>query len=125
MTDTDRANRATQPKLKGDRKSLGRRLREAREYLDLSQDEVAQILDVPRTAISLIEAGRRRVDVIELQKLAEIYQCSVGYITGEDNAASQAAKSVAHLARAAQKLTDRDRDELIRFAEFLQAKNRP
>ena len=37
---------------KVDRQRLGARLREAREYLGLSQDEVAKYLSIPRTALS-------------------------------------------------------------------------
>lgn len=107
-----------------DRRALATRLKEAREYLELSQDEVAQVLNVQRSAISLIEAGQRKVDAIELQKLAELYQRPIGYFTGEEGAPAPIPESVQHLARAAAKLTDRDREELTRFAEFLQARGR-
>lgn len=33
-------------------------------------------------------------------------------------------ETVQHLARAAAKLTDRDREELLRFAQFLQVRGR-
>ena len=124
MTDTKRAGRAVPPTKKVDRKLLGSRLKEAREYLELSQDEVARILDVPRTAISLMEAGQRRVDVMELKKLAEIYQRPISHFTGEDHATLPVPDSVEHLARAAEKLSDRDREELLRFAEFLHVRGR-
>ena len=45
-----------------DRQKLGARLREAREYLGLSQDDVAKYLNIPRTALSHIESGQRGVD---------------------------------------------------------------
>ncbi len=53
-----------------DRQLLGSRLKEAREYLGLSQDEVARIVHIPRPAISLMEAGQRKVEAIELKRLA-------------------------------------------------------
>lgn len=105
-----------------ERQMLGTRLKDAREYLDLSQDEVARILGVPRSAISLMEAGQRKVDALELKKLAELYQRPLGYFTGEVGEEPKALKTVQHLARAASKLSDRDREELLRFAQFLQAK---
>lgn len=123
MTDTSSVGRAA-PKKKIDQKRLGNRLKEAREYLELSQDEVARILNVPRSAISLIEAGQRRVDAIELKKLSEIYQRSIGHFSGEEGIATPIPKTVEHLARTAAKLSDRDREELLRFAEFLQAQKR-
>ncbi len=89
------------------------------------QDEVAGALSVPRSAISLIETGQRRVEALELQRLAEIYQRPIGYFTGEDPEPAALPETVQHLARTAAKLTDRDREELQRFAEFLQLRGRP
>ena len=52
-----------------DRQRLGIRLREARNYLGFKQEEVASALGIPRTALSDIESGQRKVDAIELQRL--------------------------------------------------------
>jgi transcriptional regulator with XRE-family HTH domain len=105
-----------------DRKSLGVRLREAREYLGLSQDEVAKAVDLPRSAVSLIENGQRKIDALELKKFAELYQRPVGEFTGDVEATAPLQASVQYLARAAAKLTEADQAELIRFAEFLSTK---
>src|SRR3954464_8796684 len=83
-----------------DRQLLGSRLREAREYLELSQDEVAKALHLSRSAMSLIEAGQRKVEAIELKKLAEIYQRPIGYFTGEAASETPMPETVQHLARA-------------------------
>jgi transcriptional regulator with XRE-family HTH domain len=104
-----------------DRATLANRLKEAREYLDLSQEEVAKILKIPRSAISLIEKGERKVDALELKSFARVYQRSVDYFTGT-NGLETMPEEVAHLARAASKLTEKDIVELTRFAEFLQSK---
>jgi transcriptional regulator with XRE-family HTH domain len=125
MTEARRIRRAApSPPKEIDRQLLGTRLKEAREYLELSQDEVAKALNLPRTAISMVESGQRKVDAIELKKLAEIYQQPISYFTGEETTSAPVPKNVQHLARTAAKLTDRDRDELLRFAEFLQVKGR-
>ena len=106
-----------------DRKSLGARLREAREYLGLSQDEVAKDVGVARSAISLIENGQRKVDALELKKLAELYQRPAADFTGDNDVIDALMpETVQHLARAAAKLTEEDRAELLRFAEFLSSK---
>jgi transcriptional regulator with XRE-family HTH domain len=122
MTELSSVTQAGQPK-DVDRQVLGSRLKEAREYLNLSQDEVAKILKVPRSAVSLIEAGQRKVDAIELQKLAETYQRPIRFFIDEATP-TPIPEVVQHLARAASKLTDQDREELLRFAEFLQARSR-
>lgn len=106
-----------------DRKSLGARLREAREYLGLSQDEVAKAVDLPRSAVSLIESGQRKVDALELKRFGEVYQRPVGEFTGDVEATTPAQASVRYLARAAAKLTAADQAELVRFAEFLSTKS--
>ncbi|WP_437661310.1 helix-turn-helix domain-containing protein [Sorangium sp. So ce1182] len=109
-----------------DRKKLGQRLREAREYLGLSQEDVAKALNLTRSAISLIESGQRRLDALELKRFAEVYQRPVSELAGDVEISAYAPTPVlAHLARAAQKLTDADRAELLRFAEFLATKSSP
>lgn len=105
-----------------DRKSLGARLREAREYLGLSQDEVAKVVGLARPAVSLIESGQRKVDALELKKLAELYQRPVADFTGEVEVEAPVRETVQYLARAAAKLTVADQAELVRFAEFLSSK---
>lgn len=104
-----------------DRKTLGERLREAREYLGFSQDQVATFLGVSRSALSLMESGQRKVDALELKKLAGLYKRSGGYFTGEEEDASVGA-DVKHLARKVSDLSSEDREELARFADFLRAR---
>ncbi|MBV9747326.1 MAG: helix-turn-helix domain-containing protein [Acetobacteraceae bacterium] len=106
-----------------DRIRLGERLREAREYVGLTQDEVAKHLGIPRSALSNIEAGQRKVEVLELRTLAKLYQRPTIWFTGEEATELPALpKEIAHLARAAASLSSQDREQLARFADFLRAK---
>jgi transcriptional regulator with XRE-family HTH domain len=105
------------------RVQLGELLRQAREYVELSQDEVGKKLDLPRTAISLIESGQRRVDALELKRFAELYQRPVSYFTGEHAVSAALPQDVEHLARQASSLSETDRAELARFAEFLSSRS--
>lgn len=98
---------------------LGSKLKEAREYIGFKQEQVAKHLGIPRTGVSEIEKGKRNVSALELKKLAHLYQCSVQYFTGDEPAVPA---DVAFLARTASALSNTDRQELQRFAEFLQAK---
>lgn len=104
------------------RQKMGERLREARRYLGLKQDEVATYLKIQRSALSEIEAGNRRVEALELNRLAKLYRQPVTYFMGEDDAAAGLPVDVAHLARQAADLSRKDRDELGRFAEYLRAR---
>ena len=108
-------------KRNADRVALGARLKETREYLGFSQEQVAKYLGVPRSAISFIEAGTRRVDALELARIAKLYQRSVGELTGEDQPNEQP-ESIKLVARAAAELSPEDQTEVLRFAKFLQAR---
>src|SRR4051794_32473513 len=105
------------------RRLLGERLREARKYLGLKQEDVAAYLKIQRTALGDIESGQRRVEAIELTRLAKLYKQPVSYFTGEDAAAAALPANVAHLARQAAELSDQDRAELGRFVEYLRARS--
>ena len=107
-----------------DRQKLGARLRETRAYLGLSQDEVARYLGIPRTALSQIERGHRRVDVLELKKVAQLYKRPLAHFMGEphDHEIWSESEEVKYLARATAKLSESDRKELNRFADYLQAR---
>ena len=100
---------------------LGRRLKEEREYRGFSQEEIASHLGVPRSAISLIESGSRRVSAEELSRLAKLYQTTMESLAGHDQEAFQP-ESVRLLARAATELSATDRDEVLRFAQFLRSR---
>ena len=106
-----------------ERRRLGDRLREARKYLGLKQEEVAAYLKIPRTALTDIENGQRRVEAIELTRLARLYRQSVAYFTGEDEASASLPAAVAHLARRVAALSTEDRAELSRFAEYLRSRS--
>lgn len=105
------------------RRKLGERLREARKYLGLKQEEVASYLKIGRTALGDIESGQRRVEVIELTRLARLYRQSVGYFTGEDESSANLPVDVAHLARRVADLSEEDRGELARFADYLRSRS--
>jgi transcriptional regulator with XRE-family HTH domain len=101
-----------------ERADLALRLKEAREYLGLSQQEVAKALEIPRSAISLMESGQRRVDSVELRALARLYQRPMAFFNGEETESNTTA-DVTMLAKQVAKLSEQDRNELLRFSEFL------
>lgn len=55
------------------------RLKKARREAGLKQEEVSSKLGKPQSYISKIERGERRLDVVELKKIADIYKKSLDY----------------------------------------------
>lgn len=55
------------------------RLRRAREEAGLTQVQVAKKLKRPQSHISNVESGQQRVDVVELQNFAKIYNKNLDY----------------------------------------------
>lgn len=55
------------------------RLRKARKEAGLTQVQVAKKLKRPQSHISNVESGQQRVDVIELQTFAKIYNKDINY----------------------------------------------
>ncbi|MEW6455328.1 MAG: type II toxin-antitoxin system antitoxin SocA domain-containing protein [Acidobacteriota bacterium] len=56
---------------------LGKRIKELRERLEISQQKLAELLSVSRPSISQIENGERKVSTDELIKLSEIFNITV------------------------------------------------
>ncbi|RMC62452.1 helix-turn-helix domain-containing protein [Sinorhizobium meliloti] len=101
---------------------LGKRLKEAREYVGITQEEAAAHLNVRRSAISEMEAGKRGVGALEMKSLASLYQRPTSWFTGEVE--QEVPEDVAFLARTVSDLSENDRGELASFAEFLRSRSK-
>lgn len=64
--------------------TLGRRLREARENRNLTQEQAAQSIGVSRTALVHIESGKRSLSTLELSGLSKLYHRSVADFFDEE-----------------------------------------
>lgn len=114
------ANAQEPVEAQSEHEKIGARLRAAREYLGMSQELVAQHLDVPRPAISALERGSRKVSSVELKRLASLYGKPVAFFLGEESDPILEADEVsAALFRATRQLSEADREQVLRFAEFL------
>lgn len=54
-------------------KKLGTKIKNIREHLGLSQDEISKLLGINRVAISQIENGARKITAAEIAKLSTIF----------------------------------------------------
>ena len=63
-------------------KALIKKLIEAREERKLKQEDVAKLLGRTQSYISKIEAGQRRIDLIQLKEFAKIYKKNIDFFLG-------------------------------------------
>jgi transcriptional regulator with XRE-family HTH domain len=98
---------------------MGARLREAREFLGLSQEVVAEALGVPRASVSAMESGRRKVSSLELHDLARLYKRPLEFFYDDQAAEAPEDETAQALFRATRNLTADDREQVLKFAEFL------
>jgi transcriptional regulator with XRE-family HTH domain len=113
-----------------EKETLAKRLREAREYLGLSQEYVAQQTGISRPAISEIEGGNRKVDSLELKRFSKLYGRPIEYLLGEnvgeegEIAIGAGADPIEGKLRAMTRgLKAEDREEILRFVEYLKHRN--
>lgn len=62
---------------------LGRRLRSARDAAGLTQEKVAELLGIPRTAVVAIEKGERAISSLELSRLVTVYRRDLADFLGD------------------------------------------
>src|SRR5579884_372040 len=103
---------------------MAQRLREAREYLGLSQEFVAEQLRIPRAAVSAIETAKRKVSSLELKQLSRLYRRDYDYFLGDDET-TETEEVAAALYRATKKLSERDKEQVLKFARFLEQSGGP
>ena len=104
---------------------MGERLKEAREFLGLSQEVVAEALDIPRASVSAMENGKRKVSSLELKRLAKLYRRPAQFFLGEETLQAPADKTIEALFRATKELSARDKEQVLSFAQFLQSAGKP
>ena len=66
----------------GDFMELYQRLRDIREDHDLSQADIAKLLQTTQEQISKYETGKQMMGVDKYIKLAKFYNVSLDYLTG-------------------------------------------
>lgn len=98
--------------------AIARRLREAREDLGLSQDEVARALGFTRPTVSAIEACKRQVTSVEMREFARLYRRDYDYLMDGTLVESRVDSA---LFRLTDGLSETDKEQVLRFARFLQS----
>lgn len=93
---------------------VGFKLKKAREYLNLTQEQVANILKLGRDAIIRIEKGTRKITADELANFSRLYKISMEDIVNERvlEYTDQA------FARGFESLSDKDKKEILDLIKF-------
>ena len=71
---------------------LGKRLKELRTAKDLTQQKLADMLDIPRGTYAHYEIGKREPDNATLLQLAKFFKVTVDYLLNNDTAGLQSAQ---------------------------------
>ena len=96
--------------------AIGSKLKEAREYLGMTQEYASHRVGVLRPALTLMERGKQVVPAELLLTLAELYKRDVGWFLGEKVIAPTLPRS---FMRDLDRLSEHDRDTVLKFASFL------
>ncbi len=101
---------------------IGARVTEAREYLELTTAELAEMVGANLTEIEGVEAGQAQITAALLTEIGKALGRGIEFFTG-DVPVQKAAQRTEFLARAAETLSDQDMDELRRFATYLRSRS--
>lgn len=94
---------------------IGIKLRKSREYMSLTQEQVAEILGIGRDAILRIENGKRKISAEELLGFSKLYLVSIDELLHEDvniNYNNQA------FARGIENLSKKDQEEILNLIKY-------
>lgn len=98
---------------------IGRRIEEARKQEGLTQSQLASVLNYQSpTAVSLIEAGKRKIKIAELEIIADKLHCDLQFLLSGSN--DRPPVSVRMALRAEHKdLTKPELDKIESFINFI------
>ena len=105
-------------------RSLGGRLKLAREVMGMSREQARKQMHIARATLEEIEAGKREVGRTRLNRFSELYRRPLEFFTGEPDERMPKDETLRFIVLAAAQLEDKDRDEVLKFALFLHARNR-
>lgn len=66
--------------------TMDNRLKQLRKESKITQEQLAQYLEVDQSMITKLENGTRNLNVTLIEKLCSLYGCSEKYLLGEEDA---------------------------------------
>lgn len=101
--------------------SFGLRLRQLRRARGETQPELAKLLGLSRSAVSMYESGEREPKYELLTAIAAHYEVDLDYLLGRGEAKSAEPDDpdIRMIARAGRKMTPEQRESLLRYARYM------
>lgn len=96
-------------------RSCGEKLKAAREFLGLTQEQVASSLNLTRNIIVNIENNKRSIKSDELYKFSKLYGISMEEIVSDEK---EIDLNEQIFARGFDKLSEKDKREIINLIKF-------
>ena len=93
----------------------GKKLRAAREFLGLTQDQVASTLNLTRNIVVNIENGNRAIKSDELYQFSKLYGISMEELISEEKPVDMSNQI---FARAFDSLSEKDKQEIMNLIRF-------
>lgn len=98
-------------------KKCGEKLRKAREFLGLTQEQVASTLNMTRNIIVNIENNKRSIKSDELYKFSKLYGISMEEIVSDEE---EIKMDYSLFARSLDSLSEKDRNEILNLIKLKQ-----
>ncbi|MDD3171644.1 MAG: helix-turn-helix transcriptional regulator [Bacilli bacterium] len=99
---------------------IGSKIKEARQEANMSQKDLAESIGFDSsTAISLIEAGQRKISIEDLEKICKILQKDIKFFLGK----KEDENNVIYALRADKDLTKKDKDSIEHFINCIKQKD--
>ena len=100
--------------------NIGKRIKQARTDKKMSQAQLAEELGFESAvAISLIESGKRNIDIENLQKASAVLDKDIKYFLGEEDKPVKIEVAL----RSQTDLGDDDKDAILRFIDLAKQKH--
>lgn len=104
---------------------FGENLKKLRISKDMTQLEVAELIGVSKSAISMYENSQREPSFEILESIADHFNVPLSSLISEEDAALFSASSISTIAaHAIDDLTEEEQLELIDYAKYLKSKRR-
>lgn len=98
--------------------TLGIKVKDLRNNINKTQEQVAKSLGISRAAYSHIENDRNEPDNNTLKKIADYYEVTIDYLLGRTNDKHEEVLAAAHLDKDLKDMSPEQRQAVYDFIEF-------